>query len=131
MDVQYRINPSVTNPELDELYSAAWPNHQPPFDFTPELRHSLVYVCAYSGEQLVGFVRLAWDGGIHAFVLEPTVHPDFQRQGIGRTLLATAADAARDRGMHWVHVDFEPHLRDFYRACGFTPTDAGLIRLRP
>jgi hypothetical protein len=37
---------------------------------------------------------------------------------------------ARTRGAHWLHVDFEPHLTDFYRACGFAPTAAGLIRLR-
>jgi len=26
-------------------------------------------------------------------------------------------------------VDHEPHLRSFYRGCGFRPTDAGLLRL--
>jgi hypothetical protein len=30
----------------------------------------------------------------------------------------------------WLHVDFEDHLRGFYfDACGFTPTNAGLIEL--
>ena len=29
----------------------------------------------------------------------------------------------------WLHVDFEPHLEGFYRACGFRPTAAGLIDL--
>ena len=131
MPITYRLNPPITNPELDQLFLAAWPNHKAPFDFGPELEHALVFVCAYSTERLVGFVRIAWDGGIHAFVLEPTVHREFQRQGIGKTLVAKAADAAKEHGMHWLHVDFEPHLRDFYRACGFTPTDAGLIRLGP
>ena len=31
--------------------------------------------------------------------------------------------------MHWLHVDYEPHLEPFYRACGFTPTLAGLLGL--
>jgi len=31
-----------------------------------ELRHALVFVCAYAGAELIGFVRLAWDGGVHA-----------------------------------------------------------------
>ncbi|MDC0667960.1 hypothetical protein [Nannocystis radixulma] len=47
----------------------------------------------------------------------------------GRRGYATAlvAEAVRQ----WLHVDFDPHLRDFYfGACTFTPTDAGLIRLR-
>ena len=37
MPITYRLNPPVTNPELDELYLAAWPNHKAPFDFGPEL----------------------------------------------------------------------------------------------
>lgn len=130
MDIEYRVNPAVTNDELDRLYGVSWPHHQPPYDFRSELEHSLVYVCAYAGTELIGFVRLAWDGSIHAFLLEPTVHPDFRRRGIGRTLVAEAVEVARKRGMEWVHVDYEPHLHAFYQACGFRPTDAGLIRLR-
>lgn len=130
MDVAYRINPTVTNVELDQLYLASWPNHQPPYDFRPELEHALVYACAYHGDRLIGFVRLAWDGSVHAFLLEPTVHPDFRRRGIGRFLVDHVVAVARERNMEWVHVDHSTDLREFYRACGFTPTDAGLIRLR-
>ena len=130
MDIDYRVNPAITNVELDQLYSASWPNHHPPYDFRPELERSLAFVCAYAGDELIGFVRLAWDGSIHTFLLEPTVRPDFRRRGIGRALVERAVAVARERGMEWVHVDYEPHLRAFYQACGFTPTDAGLIRLR-
>lgn len=130
MDIEYRVNPPVTNAELDQLYAVAWPHHQPPYDFGPELERALAFVCAYAGDQLIGFVRLAWDGSVHTFLLEPTVRPDFRRRGIGRALVARAVAVARDRGMEWVHVDYEPQLRPFYEACGFMPTDAGLIRLR-
>src|SRR5262249_5457677 len=128
--IAYRVNPTVTNAELDQLYLASWSNHHPPYDFRPELEYSLAYVCAYDGDDLIGFVRLAWDGGVHAFLLEPTVRPDFRRRGIGRTLVARVVAVARERGLEWVHVDYEPNLRPFYEACGFRPTDAGLIRLR-
>jgi GNAT superfamily N-acetyltransferase len=130
MDVDYRVNAPVTNAEMDELYSSSWPNHRPPYDFQPELQHALAYVCAYRDGKLIGFVRLAWDGGIHTFILEPTVRPELRRRGIGRTLVERAVEVAGRRGAEWVHVDFEPHLTAFYQACGFTPTDAGLIRLR-
>jgi len=39
----------------------------------------LAYACAYDAEHLIGFVNLAWDGGIHTFLLDTTVHPDLQR----------------------------------------------------
>ena len=35
------------------------------------VKHSLGWVCARSGSDLIGFVNVAWDGGIHAFILDP------------------------------------------------------------
>jgi GNAT superfamily N-acetyltransferase len=72
---------------------------------------------------------VATDGGAHAFLLDTTVHSDWQRHGIGRRLVAAAIDEARTSGMTWLHVDYEPHLDRFYRGCGFRPTDAGLLHL--
>jgi len=119
----------VTSAALNQLFAAAWENHQPR-DFDPVLRHSLLYVCAYDDTKLVGFVNLAWDGGIHAFLLDTTVHLEYQHRGIGRRLVERAITAARARSIEWIHVDFEPHLSDFYAACGFQSTPAGLINLK-
>jgi GNAT superfamily N-acetyltransferase len=74
-------------------------------------------------------VNVAWDGGVHAFLLDTVVHPDFRHRGIASDLVRRAAEIARDRGAHWLHVDYEPHLEGFYRTCGFRPTHAGLIAL--
>jgi GNAT superfamily N-acetyltransferase len=93
------------------------------------LKHSLVYLCAYAERRLVGFVNVAWDGGIHGFILDTTVHPELRRRGIGRRLVLRAASEARSRGVEWLHVDFEPHLRTFYDSCGFRTTEAGLMHL--
>ena len=122
--IDYRRGPAVAEADLNRLFAASWPNHATT-DFASLLRHSLTYVCAYAGDRLVGFVYLAWDGGVHAFLLDPAM----RRRGIGRRLIAEAVDAARERGITWVHVDYEPELAAFYRACGFRPTLAGLIRL--
>ena len=55
------------------------------------------------------------------------VHPNFRRLGIGRDLVRTVTDEAFKAGCHWVHVDYEPQLTNFYQnACGFRPTPAGL-----
>jgi ribosomal protein S18 acetylase RimI-like enzyme len=127
-EIIYRLSPAVGNDDLNDLFLAAWAGHQRR-DFQPVLRYGLAYVCAYDGGRLVGFVNLAWDGGIHAFLLDTTVHPDVQRRGIGERLVREAVEAARARGIEWVHVDYEPHLKGFYERCGFRDTDAGLIRL--
>jgi GNAT superfamily N-acetyltransferase len=96
----------------------------------PVLARSLGYVCAYEGEELVGFVNVAWDGGKHAFLLDTTVRTDMRRRGIGRELVRRAEELAREGGAEWLHVDFEARLRAFYEKCGFRGTEAGLIKLR-
>lgn len=126
--IDFRISPVVSNDELNTLFDTAWEHHAAS-DFAPILSRSLLYVCAYDGERLVGFINLAWDGGIHAFLLDTTVHADYQRQGIGIILVQKAVEAARERGIEWVHVDYEPHLKAFYTRCGFRPTEAGLLNL--
>jgi GNAT superfamily N-acetyltransferase len=128
--VLYCISPALSSEEVNDLFAAAWVHHERR-DFAPVLQRSLVYICAYLGSHLVGFVNVAWDGGAHAFLLDTTVHPDLRRRGIGRRLVLLAADEARERGTQWLHVDFEPHLRLFYEGCGFRPTEAGLLRLDP
>jgi GNAT superfamily N-acetyltransferase len=126
--ISYRISPTVTNDAMNALFAAAWPDNVWS-DFAPMLSHSLAYVCAYQQDRLIGFVNLAWDGSIHAFLLDTTVHPAFQRRGIGRELVLRAAQVAHECGIAWLHVDYEPHLESFYRGCGFRHTEAGLMRL--
>nr|WP_203591109.1 GNAT family N-acetyltransferase [Streptomyces sp. SID13031] len=94
-------------------------------------RHALTWVGAFSNDLLVGFVQVCWDGGAHAFVLDTAVHPSYGRQGIGKELVRVAAEEAKVAGCEWLHVDYEPHLADFYvKACGFSPTEAALLKLR-
>ena len=61
---------------------------------------------------------------------DPTVTPDWRRKGIGRQLVEACAEEARRKGVEWLHVDYEPHLKEFYQSCGFSPAEAGLRNLR-
>ncbi len=126
--IDYRVRPPWDNDTLNALYAAAWPAHDG-FDFAPVLSLALTYVFAYEGERLVGSVYVAWDGSQHAFLLEPTVHPDYRHRGIGKELVRRAAEESGAAGCEWLHVDYEADLAPFYAACGFVPTAAGLIRL--
>jgi GNAT superfamily N-acetyltransferase len=126
--IVYRVDPKVSSQELDRLFAASWCGHEPQ-DWTAVLNRSLVYICAYRGRSLIGFVNVAWDGGVHGFILDTTVHPEMRRRGIGSRLVKQVASEARIRNLEWLHVDFEPHLRGFYDGCGFRPTEAGLLHL--
>jgi ribosomal protein S18 acetylase RimI-like enzyme len=93
--------------------------------------HSLGWVTARIGDgTLIGFVNVAWDGGDHAFLIDTKVHPDQQRRGIGTELVRIAVRHAKEAGCEWIEVDFDEPLAPFYYdACGFVPTQAGLVHL--
>jgi len=93
--------------------------------------YSLGWVTARDADgTLVGFANVAWDGGDHAFLLDPKTRGERQRGGIGTQVVARAAHEAQAAGCEWLHVDFDEELAPFYlEACGFTSTPAGLIHL--
>jgi GNAT superfamily N-acetyltransferase len=130
LGVTIHERPPVDSDELNELRAIGWPEVGAQ-DWDTVLSHSLGWVTARAGDKLVGFVNVAWDGGSHAFLLDTVVHPRVRRQGVGKRLVERAAALARKAGAEWLHVDFDPEVRAFYEACGFRPTDAGLLALRP
>lgn len=132
MSVELRARCRVDDAELSALHAAAFggaPHLQP---WAERLaRHSLTWVGAFDGGRMVGFANVAWDGGVHAFLLDVVVEPQLQGRGTGAALVAEAARLAAAAGCDWLHVDFVPDLRPFYlRACGFTPSAAGVLDLQ-
>jgi GNAT superfamily N-acetyltransferase len=123
--IDYRQRPVVDHEELQQLFEAAWGARKA--DFRPVLLRSFTWVAAYAGSALVGFVNVAWDGGVHFFLLDTTVHPRWQHHGIGTGLVRGAIAACAGAG-EWLHVDSSSELMEFYRRCGFSDTaGAGIL----
>ncbi|MEN3357675.1 MAG: hypothetical protein V7637_1657 [Mycobacteriales bacterium] len=133
MPITYGWREPFTNIEVNTLHAEGFEHRLLDDDWWGQVsRHSLGWVCARDGADLVGWVNVAWDGAIHAFLLDTLVASRARRHGIGAELVATATKHARAAGCEWLHVDFEDHLGTFYLdRCGFTPTPAGLIALPP
>lgn len=119
------------NASVNALHAEAFDHELLDDDWESQVRkHSLGWACAYGDDGLVGFVNVPWDGAVHGFIVDTIVSARAQREGVGTRLVAVAVAGARAAGCEWLHVDFEDHLRGFYfDACGFEPTNAGLIAL--
>jgi ribosomal protein S18 acetylase RimI-like enzyme len=130
--VDYRWRAAISDAEVNGLtrsYGGAaedgwWDRIRP---------HSLGWATAHRPDGIpVGFANVAWDGGDHAFLLDPKVHVEHRHRGIGTALVRLAARQAAAAGCEWLHVDFGDELAAFYfDACGFAPTAAGVLRLVP
>jgi len=126
----------VSSTEVNALHAAAFGTRvftDQEWDWRTLLeRHSLGWVAARDDAgTLVGFVNVLWDGSVHAWLQDTMVATSARRQGLATRLVAVAREQARAAGCDYLHVDFDDDLRDFYYgACGFTPTNAGLIALQ-
>lgn len=131
MTTGYEWRGDFDSAEVQALHAEAFGHGGPETDWYARVRrHSLGWVCARKGGVLVGFVNVAWDGGVHAFILDTVVARELRGAGIGTGLVATAARGARAAHCAWLHADFEERLGAFYfAACGFRPTAAGLVEL--
>jgi GNAT superfamily N-acetyltransferase len=128
----YEWRGHFSNAAVNALHAEGF-SHQPlEDDWQAQVnRHSLGWVCAWDGRDLVGFVNVAWDGAVHAFLLDTLVTARVRRHGVGSRLVAVAADNAQAAGCEWLHVDFDDDLGPFYfGSCGFRPTSAGVMALR-
>ena len=134
MTTVYEWRGAFTNHEVNALHAEAFNTRV--FEGSGwnwvELVHSnsLGWVVAREGAELVGFVNVLWDGLVHAWLQDTMVAAKARGRGIGTRLVTWARDGAKGAGCEYLHVDFEDHLRPFYiGACGFVPTNAGLLLL--
>jgi ribosomal protein S18 acetylase RimI-like enzyme len=61
------------------------------------------FLVAEAGEQVVGMIRGTYDGS-RAIIYLASVHPDHQRQGIGRSLVIEIARRFKERGARSIAV---------------------------
>ena len=130
--IRYEWRGDFANAELSALHAEGFGHRVRGDDWRAQVTaHSLGWACARDAAGLAGFVNVAWDGGVHAFILDTLVAARARHQGIGTALVDLGRQRAAQAGCEWLHVDFEEYLRPFYlTSCGFTPATAGLIALR-
>ncbi len=133
MSMSYEWRGAFTSAEANALHAEAFRTREfsvAEWDWRALVeKHSLGWVVARD-DGLVGFVNVLWDGLVHAWIQDLMVASSVGRRGVGTRLVERARSGASAAGCEWLHVDFDDHLRPFYfDACGFRPTNAGLIAL--
>jgi GNAT superfamily N-acetyltransferase len=126
--IDFQMAPPLTEAQLAPLFENEW-GEGAARGYDRTLKRSLTYVAAFQDGTLVGFVNLAWDGNLHAFIVDAIVHETMRGRGIGLELVRRAIAAAREAGVRWVHADYEPHLDAFWAKAGFVPTRARVLHL--
>ena len=98
--------------------------HRSPQELHQALQSSWYAVSAYQGERLVGFGRVISDGVLHALIVEMIVAPDYQRHGIGHTILIDLVARCRRAGIEDIQLFCAKGKAGFYLKHGFVPRPA-------
>lgn len=108
----------IETEEVLDLYRAnGWSSAEKPVELLAALRSSHALVTARISGRLVGLGNALSDGHLVVYFPHMLVHPDFQRQGIGRGMME--ALLGNYQGFHQLMLTADGHAIDFYRSLGF------------
>jgi GNAT superfamily N-acetyltransferase len=126
-DISFIMNPGIEARVLGDLReSVGWDRSDE--DYPAAFKGYWSSVGGFNGEgKLVGWCAILSDGVRHAVLIDVIVHPSWQRQRIGRTLVEKAIAHVRSHGISIIHVDFLPEKARFYERCGFKIGLGGII----
>lgn len=119
MSITYRSGGADRDALLTLYGSAGWTAYTRDPDRLVSAIDNSRWVCtAWDGERLVGLCRAVGDGAHIAYLQDVLVHPDWQRQGIGRALVQACLDAHAHVRALVLMTDDRPEQLAFYRALG-------------
>jgi len=101
--ISYQWRGEFTNAQVNALHAEGFHHRLLDDDWLGQVsRHSLGWVCAAEGGELVGFVNVPWDGGVHAFIVDTLVTASARHRGVRTKLVEVAAQNARAAGCEWL-----------------------------
>ena len=118
MEIDIEVNGAIEEREVIELYRLNnWSSAEKPDLLLPALRNSHTLVTARMSSVLVGIANAISDGHLVVYYPHMLVHPEFQRQGIGRRMV---------EAMNAIYVNFHQQMLtadgdaiEFYKSVGF------------
>lgn len=111
--------------EILELYrSVGWTNYT---EYPERLRRgyekSLCILAAYWEDKLVGILRAVGDGATIVFIQDILVLPEYQRRGIGTSLVKTVMKKYSDVYQMELLTDDTQETVTFYKSLGMMPAN--------
>lgn len=124
---EYTPSPAIFNSLTD---SVGWGTRDEGVVQTA-LENSLYCVCAFDGEEIVGFGRLIGDRTVFLYVQDVMVRPEYQGQKVGTGIMEKLVEKVNEykqinKGIR-TYLGASRGKEDFYRRFGFeTRAGAGL-----
>lgn len=115
---------SLTLESVLSLYdSVEWTTYtENPESLMRAISNATFVTSCFAGESLVGLARSVSDDVAIHYLQDILVHPQYQRQGIGRELFGRCMERFTHVRTHVLLTDDEKKQHEFYRSLGFENT---------
>ena len=127
MEITYRCNAPVTAEEVMEVFVRS--GIRRPVDQKERIRkmlaHANLVITAWDGSRLVGIARALTDFSYCCYLSDLAVDRDYQKRGIGRTLIEKVKEAIGEEAA--LILLSAPNAMDYYPKVGFEKIDNGFI----
>lgn len=125
--IEYKNGCHIAQEQLKSLYdSVGWVAYTQDLTCLEKaMAHSLYVASAWYKDQLVGLIRVIGDGYTILYIQDILVHPDFQYQKIGTTLMNDVLGKYQKVRQKVLLTEDAPDVRGFYESFGFESCDKG------
>ena len=123
----------LTAEEFIYLWESVWSDAPTTEQIELALTNSIFVVSVYDRGKVAAMARMIGDMGLCYYIKDVVVHPDYQKQGIGRGLINELLDFIKSNGISGTQIFVElcamPDKIPFYEKFGFSANEAQRLRI--
>lgn len=118
----------LTAEEFITLWKTVWDGAPTYEQAKLALEHTLFRLSVFDNDKIVAMARVIGDMGLNYYIKDVVVRPEYQKKGIGRTLINEILSFAGENGVSGTDIFVElcavPDKIPFYEKLGFKSNEA-------
>nr|YP_009396915.1 hypothetical protein [Spyridia filamentosa]ARW66101.1 hypothetical protein [Spyridia filamentosa] len=130
IDIYISTKNNINLNELEQLCDAVGWVKRPLRKVQIALENSFIVTYLFYKYQdqkhLIGFARATSDNSFNATIWDVVIHPEFQRQGLGKALMEELIKKLRSQDISTITLFADPEVLNFYKNLGLTIDPDGI-----
>jgi N-acetylglutamate synthase-like GNAT family acetyltransferase len=126
--INYVLNPQpseVNWQQISDLFQVVNWGYRPCDEIENSFKQSSHFIIVKNDDNIIGFGRTVDDGKYYALIVDVVIHPDFQGQSIGTTVVTELKDQLE--GYEFVTLTAAPGKDGFYQKIGWKKQKSSYI----
>lgn len=129
-DIYFSLSNNINLYDLEKLCDSVGWVRRPLAKVKTAIDNSFLTISVFSSyqksKQLIGFARATSDYSFNATIWDVAIHPDFQKKGLGKTLMKQTIIQLRKNDISTITLFADPHVVSFYKSLGFISDPDGI-----